>query len=211
MPSGGTLGGLLPAADEEQRAENIRGGTVAGGLIGGGLGATLGGKAPSPHRLGVATQMSDIPEAARPLQELLEEGDARAAKVSPRNPVAAGRRYYHVAPEDYRPGDPIYSMAALRKVTGRTAPDKWVDEMPGYRKSPHARNVSLADTYAEAVDFLVAYLDGKGYILAVDVPPGAKITRNSEGYAQIPRMVPAEWVTPVALPKELADKKAPPT
>lgn len=119
---------------------------------------------------------------------------AMARQVAALPQPASGRTYYHAVPADYQPGDPLYSMTELRKVRGTTVPNKWGDEFRGYRKSPDARHVAVAEAYATAYEFNHQYLNGEGQILAIHVPAGTKLTRNSEGYAQISKMVPAEWI-----------------
>ncbi|MBP9897474.1 MAG: hypothetical protein KBF28_03820 [Gemmatimonadales bacterium] len=147
----------------------------------------------------------------RPLDDLLREGAKRASHLpSPKSPVSGGKTFYHVVPEGYQPGDPLFSAVELKKQRGINVQDKWGDEYPNYLKSPDAKQISLAESYAEAVDVLHSFLDGKGTILAVDVPQGAKIARNGEGYPVINKMIPAEWLREVPKPKALnaAEKAA---
>lgn len=150
----------------------------------------------------------DIAPAAGPwdqsLQQLLKEGAESAAHLpSPKTPVEAGRTYYHVVPESYQSGDPVLAATELKKLRGIDVQDKWGDDYPNYLKSPDAKQVALTGTYAEAVDYLHSFLDGKGRILAVDVPQGAKLARNGEGYAVVNKQIPAGWVREVPLPQEL--------
>lgn len=157
-----------------------------------------------PH---IASNVKKLAEAAgrSPAEmtpdELYQVGlaDAVVAHERARNriPARAGRRYYHVADPSYQDGEPLMSFADMRRA-GREVPNKWEDDFPDYPKSPDARSVTFAESYAAAHAFNEDFLDGRGVILAVDVPQGARLRRNGEGYVMKPGSVPAEWVSRVA-------------
>lgn len=135
--------------------------------------------------------------------ELYREGIRESAGTRERaqRPVRPGT-YYHVVPENYRPGDPLYAADELAARGYAEPSNKWAAENGGDASVwPDRDKVALAESYAEAYAFNQDYLNGRGRILEVTVPPdadawGVRIARNDEGVPSADRMVPAEWIRP---------------
>jgi hypothetical protein len=117
---------------------------------------------------------------------------ANQSHVPLRGKPARPGTYYHVVPEGYDSGD-ILPGREFERETGQELSNKFHNDFPDYKDSPEFGKVSLFDHPEAAAGYLDEFLNGKGRVLAVDVPKGTKFKRNTEGYAQVNR-VPSDWV-----------------
>lgn len=113
------------------------------------------------------------------------------------DPVANPGTYYHVAAEDYSPGEPIKSFFRLMEE-GREPKWKWEFDWTdgGYIDGTR---VALHDNLQEAQEFQREY---GGTILQVDVPPESGLRGGvlDEGYPFIEGEIPADMIAGAVLP-----------
>lgn len=98
--------------------------------------------------------------------------------------------FYHVVPENYKQGSPIYSGKDYENISKEKIDleKKWPD-YEGYRKSKDFKNVSITPDYDVAYEFLKGQFNGKGKILSINIDPNKyKLSHNSEGYLITPRI-----------------------
>jgi len=123
--------------------------------------------------------------------EELEHIAIRDAVVKPKIVGSAapetGRRYWHVASPRHNDGEPLLSADELTS-RGTKTKNKWETDYDTW-------NISLHDNWEAAAQMQKELYSGRGKLLNVDVPEGALLKRNSEGYAVIAREIPEDWVS----------------
>jgi len=126
-----------------------------------------------------------------------EELEEFGSHIEPKRvKINVGDIVYHVAPPEYKRGQPIYSGKKYEDVTGNILPDKWsanISPTFNYKEYADFYRVSVYNTFEEAFAFNKDIYEGKGKILEIKVqrPPDG---RNNEGYAYFKDEIPASWI-----------------